>query len=258
MTRPLLLVHLSDPHIGATWAGDDPAGGWQAAIDAVQQLPDRPDAVIVTGDLTDSAASAEYAVVKSALEALEVPAYVLPGNHDDRAGLRAQFGLPGRADDPVRYTADLGALRLILLDTTHPGHADGELAAPQLDWLESELAAEPDQATFVAMHHPPFATGMPAWDAIGLAPSERADLGNVVTRHPQVLRILSGHVHRAFTAEFVGCVALSAPSTYVQARPRFEDSAELEFSHDEPPAFAIHAVRGTKVLSYVQPVGVDR
>jgi 3',5'-cyclic-AMP phosphodiesterase len=257
VTRPFLLVQLSDPHIGATWAGDDPAGAWQAAIDSVRRLPDRPDAVIVTGDLSDSAAPAEYAVVKSGLEALGVPAYVLPGNHDDRPGLCAEFGLPGKAGEPVGYTADLGALRLIVLDTTHPGHADGELAAPQLDWLESELAAEPGRATFLAMHHPPFATGMPAWDAIGLAPSGRADLRDVVSRHPQVLRILSGHVHRAFTAEFVGRVALSAPSTYVQARPRFDDSAELEFS-DEPSAFAIHAVRGTNVLSYVQPVGVHR
>src|SRR6266498_2271376 len=27
MTKPFLLVQLSDPHIGATWAGGDPAAG---------------------------------------------------------------------------------------------------------------------------------------------------------------------------------------------------------------------------------------
>jgi 3',5'-cyclic-AMP phosphodiesterase len=254
VTTPFLLVQLSDPHIGASWAGVDPTATWQAAIDTVRSLPDQPDAAIVTGDLTEQAAAAEYAVIKSGLDSIGVPAYVLPGNHDDRAGLRAQFGSPGSGDEPVHYAADLGTLRLAVLDTTRPGHADGELAASQLDWLESELSGHPDRTTVLAMHHPPFPTGMPAWDAIGLAAADRAALGAVVRRHPQVLRIVSGHVHRAFTAELGGCVALSAPSTYVQARPRFGDCTELEFSDDVPAAFAIHAIRGTEILSYVQPV----
>jgi 3',5'-cyclic-AMP phosphodiesterase len=252
VSKPFLLIQLSDPHVGATWTRGDPAARWQAAIESVALLPDPVDAVLVSGDLVEHGADDEYAVVKSALDALDVPVHVLPGNHDDRARLRRHFRLGGEADEPVHYTVDLGPFRLVVLDTTKPGRDSGQIERRQLEWLEAELTAAPDDTTVLAMHHPPFATGMRAWDAIGLAPSDRAALSGVIGRHPNVVRMLAGHVHCPLTAELAGCIALSAPSTYVQARPRFE-ADDLELS-DESAAFAIHAVRGTEVVSFIQPV----
>jgi 3',5'-cyclic AMP phosphodiesterase CpdA len=55
---PFLLVQISDPHIGATWAGGDPAARLAAAVEEVLRLPDRPDAVLVSGDLADNATPA--------------------------------------------------------------------------------------------------------------------------------------------------------------------------------------------------------
>jgi 3',5'-cyclic-AMP phosphodiesterase len=95
MTKPFLLVQLSDPHIGATWADGDPVAGLRAAVEAVRRLPDDPDAVLMSGDLADNAADGEYDVVRELLAQLGAPAYVLPGNHDDRATLRRHFDLPG-------------------------------------------------------------------------------------------------------------------------------------------------------------------
>jgi Icc protein len=252
VTKPFLLVQLSDPHIGATWAAGDPLPAWNRAVESVRRMPDSPNAILVTGDLADHGEDAEYAVVKSALETFDAPAYVLPGNHDNRARLRASFGLAGEPDAPLDYVADLGILRLIVLDTTKPGHDSGELGAEQLDWLVAELAAAPEQPTLLAMHHPPFATGTPAWDAIGLDPSDRAALGDVIRPHRQVLRLVAGHVHRTIAAELAGRVALSIPSTYVQGRLRF-DATELELI-DEPAGFAVHAVRGSEIASHLQPV----
>ena len=59
MTRPFLLVQLSDPHIGATWADGDPVAGLRAAVESVRRLPDAPDAVLMSGDLSDNAADSE-------------------------------------------------------------------------------------------------------------------------------------------------------------------------------------------------------
>jgi 3',5'-cyclic AMP phosphodiesterase CpdA len=247
-----LLAQLSDPHIGATWGGGDPAASWQAAIDAVCRLHDRPDAVLVTGDLADTGADTEYALVKSMLARLDAPAYVLPGNHDDRARLRDHFALSGGPHDPVDYAVDLGPVRLVVLDTTKPGDDAGTLGRQQLAWLESELSAAPDQVTLLAMHHPPFATGLPACDAVGLAALAQAALADVVARHPQVSRIVAGHVHRPMTADVGGCIAFSSPSTYVQIQLGFAD-AEMVLS-DEPAGFALHAVHGDAVVSHVQLV----
>src|ERR671928_114140 len=92
--RPFLLVQLSDPHVGADWGGGDPVAMLAAAVECVRALEPNPDAVLVSGDLADHAADAEYEQVRELLAPLEAPLYVLPGNHDDRLALPRHFGVP--------------------------------------------------------------------------------------------------------------------------------------------------------------------
>jgi 3',5'-cyclic AMP phosphodiesterase CpdA len=249
---PFVLVQLSDPHIGATWAGGDPVGGLAATVESVRRLPDRPDAVLISGDLADNARDGEYELVRELVAPLDAPLYVLPGNHDDRGALRRCFGLPGRAEAPVQYSVELGPLRLVVLDSTRPGEARGELDRDRLMWLDAELAAAPDRATLLAMHHPPLATGSKAWDEIGIPVTDRGALAEVLRRHPQVQRIVAGHVHRTIVGELDGRAVLAIPSTYVQAQLDLA-SSELEFS-DDPPAFAVHALVEGSLASHLQPV----
>ena len=95
---------------------------------------------------------------------------------------------------------------------------DGE----QLAWLEGVLAASPDQPTLIAMHHPPLLTGVPAWDAIGLAYASAAvgsaksfsDIAKCAGSSPVI-------VHRTIAGELAGRSVLTVPSTYVQGRLDF-------------------------------------
>lgn len=212
-----------------------------------------PDAVLVSGDLADHAADAEYEQLRELLAPLEAPLHVLPGNHDERLALRRHFGVPGAGDEPVQYATDVGPLRLVVLDSTRVGEDPGELDASRLAWLGATLAAAPDAPTLLALHHPPLLTGIPAFDEIGLAAADRRALGGVVEGQPQVRRIVGGHVHRAISAELAGRSVLAAPSTYVQARLDFA-TEEIELSADDPPGFAVHAWLDGELVSHVQPV----
>jgi Icc protein len=252
MTRPFLLVQLSDPHIGATWADGDPVAGLRAAVESVRRLPDAPDAVLMTGDLSDNAADSEYELVRELLAQLGAPFYVLPGNHDDRDTLRRNFDLPGAVGAPVQYAVELGPLRLVVLDSTRPGEVPGELDGDRLSWLEAELAGAPDRPTLIALHHPPVSTGIPAWDELGLPAADRRALGDVLERHAQVRRIVAGHLHRAMTSELAGRAVFTVPSTYVQMRLSF-NSDEAETAA-EPPGLAVHALLDGELASHVQPV----
>lgn len=252
MSRPFLLVQLSDPHIGASWAASDPVAGLEAAIDGVLAVGASPDAVLVSGDLADHAADEEYEQVRALLGRIDAPLYVLPGNHDDRDALHRHFGVPGAGGAPVQYTANLGPLRLVVVDTTIPGADGGELDHDRLGWLEETLAAESDVPTVVAMHHPPFTMGIAPWDAIALRPSDREKLGDILARHEHVERVLVGHVHRAISTELGGRPVMSVPSTYIQGLLDFS-ATELALS-DDPPGFAVHALVDGKLVSHVQPV----
>jgi Icc protein len=251
MSRPFVLLQLSDPHIGADWAEGDPTPRLAAAVRSVRALG-RPDAVVVTGDLADHASDGEYEVVRELLDSLGSPIHVLPGNHDDRRALHRHFGVPGADGEPVQYSSDLGPLRLVVIDSTRPGEDPGSLDGGRLGWLDAELEAAPERPTIVAMHHPPILTGVRLWDELGLPLSDRRGLRDVVRRHPQVCRVIAGHVHRVMTGNLAGCPVLTVPSTYVQARLDF-DAQELRLT-PEPAGFGVHVMVDGELTSHVEPV----
>ncbi|MBV9817881.1 MAG: metallophosphoesterase [Solirubrobacterales bacterium] len=252
MARPFLVAQLTDAHIGADWGAPGAAAALRGCVDALLGMPDRPDALVVTGDLTDAGTAEQYAVVREQLQRLGVPWHVLPGNHDDRGAMRAAFALGGEGADPIRYAADLGALRLVALDTTIPGDTAGRgrLDAEQLDWLADALARAPDAPTLLAMHHPPVLTGVRPWDATAPAAAEVAALAALLARHPQVLALAAGHLHRALHSELSGRPVCVVPSPYRQLRLDFE--ADDFVLAAEPPGFGIHALLHGRLVTHVQ------
>src|SRR3546814_6275467 len=74
-----------------------------------------------------------------------------------------------REGDCLHYTSeDAGPVRSVALDCTIPRAGSGELCAVRLDWLTARLAEAPARPTIVALHHPPFPTGIPESDRGGL------------------------------------------------------------------------------------------
>ena len=70
---PTVVVQLSDPHIGATWADGDPVAGLATAVASIRRMRPAPDALIITGDLADTRADSEYAHVLGAIDDIDAP-----------------------------------------------------------------------------------------------------------------------------------------------------------------------------------------
>jgi 3',5'-cyclic AMP phosphodiesterase CpdA len=246
-----VLLQLSDPHVGAQWEGVDSSAAFRSLVEALRTGGPRPDAVLLTGDLAEHGTEDEYEAVLRIASSLGAPVFAVAGNHDDRITLRRAFDLPGAEEEPVQYAAEPGPLRLVVLDSTRPGTDEGELDADRLAWLDATLATA-DTPAIVALHHPPVLTGLPAFDRIGLPAADRQAFGEVIARHPQVRRIVTGHVHRACVSELAACAVVVAPSTYLQARLDFRTD-ELELV-PEPAGFAVHALHDGEIASHVLPV----
>jgi 3',5'-cyclic AMP phosphodiesterase CpdA len=252
--EPFLLVQLSDAHVRED--DEQPERMFADAVRDVAAMAPAPGAVLVSGDLTEHGHPHEYERVRELLSALAMPVHVLGGNHDDREHLRASFPLPeGDADgEDYRYTACCGPLRLVALDTTDPGRVEGRLGVERLAWLEARLAEDRETATVVTMHHPPLLLGIPAWDAIGLPDADRAALGEIIAGHPQVRRVVAGHVHRAALGSVGGCPVFTCPSTWIQGLLDFAHPDELSVVA-EPPGLAVHVAVAGELTTHVQPVG---
>ncbi|GAA4483179.1 phosphodiesterase [Actinoallomurus oryzae] len=236
-----ILAQLSDLHLTV----DDPARvrSLRTALATLLALATPPDAVVLTGDLTDHGRPEEYALLRDELARLPIPAHPLPGNHDDVAALLAAFP----AIPAANYAVTMAGVRLLCCDSTVSGQDGGALSDPE--WLDAALAEEPGTPSVVAMHHPPYEIGVGWIDAMGHARPER--LADVIARHPQVVRVIAGHVHAGSVRAFAGTVATTCPSTYRQLHI---DPGGRPALSDAPPGLALHLIDGMSAVTHFRPV----
>ena len=242
----MLIAQISDLHIKRqgklAYGRVDTATYLRRCIKHINALDPRPDAVLITGDLVDFGDAEEYVFLRGLLDALTVPYYLGIGNHDGRDALREVFSDHTYLQQHphfVQYSLELGALRLVMLDTQDPPHGGGRLCDERLDWLEQTLAAASPRPTLLAMHHPPFVCGIEHMDVQNLAEPDAAKLAVIVARHPEIERVLCGHVHRAIQTRFAGTIASICPSPAHQVALDLRERGPSRFVM-EPPAFQLH------------------
>ena len=217
----MLIAQISDTHILAP-ASDHPAARSRAdclRLCIADINTQQPDAVIFTGDTVQHGRPEEYAHLLELLAPLRAPLYLIPGNRDDNRALRAAFtDLPYLPDgDFLHYTIEDHAVRLLALDSTAPGERKGVFCPTRQAWLDEALAERPDRPTLLFIHHPPFDIDDHYIDGYR-RPQEADALAHLVGRHPQVERLLCGHVHCLVESDWAGTRASVMPSVAVDVR----------------------------------------
>ncbi len=199
---------------------------------AFQIAEEKPDALILSGDLTFNGETVSHealARILSEIEAAGVPVYVMPGNHDMNSSMAARFSGDGyefvasptegefadiyadfgfdealsRDESSLSYTAQLApGLRLLMLDVntrTNPGWVlDGTL-----EWLEAQLAeAEAAGERVLAVSH----QNIFAHNSFFTSGYVIGNGGSLLSLYREygVLCNLSGHIHLQHTAEYEG------------------------------------------------------
>ena len=260
----MIVGQITDFHVATPGAAIDrrfrTARRLAAAVAHLNALEARPDVVVATGDLVSGGAVAEYERLRAILAPLAMPVFLIPGNHDDRANLRSVFSdhryLPSEGPF-LHYVVEDYALRLMALDTVVPGEIGGALCAARLDWIEARLAEPPARPTFVFMHHPPFRTGV-GWSdgkdgAAGLGGADA--FGDIVARHPEIERIVCGHLHRPIEARWRGTLASTAPATAHQLALALGPESAIT-TVMEPPACQLHLWQaGDGLVSHTSYIG---
>jgi 3',5'-cyclic AMP phosphodiesterase CpdA len=255
----MLIAQISDTHIkpeGVLAYGHVDTSAFLArAVDHILHLDPRPDVVLATGDLVDGGTVAEYERLRHLLSPLPMPLYLIPGNHDDRETLRRVFAHHAYMPKTgfIQYVVDDGPLRLIAVDTLLPGQPGGLVDEERLRWLDAKLSEAPTKPTMIFMHHPPFKTAIEYMDDIGLEGAEA--MAEVVRRHPQVERVVCGHLHRSIQSRWAGTLAMTAPGTAHQVGLDVRHDVGLSLTL-EPPGYAVHLWRPEiGLVSHVANVG---
>jgi len=251
----MIIAQITDIHLRLDHrplGGTDTVAALDAAVAHVNRLDPPADVVLATGDLTDDGGLEDFALLRRSLDRIRAPVYVIPGNHDDREGLRAAFADRGYL--PVdgaflHYVIEDHPVRLIGLDTVIAGEASGRMCPDRLGWLAARLAEAPTRPTLVFMHHPPFRVGIGFMEPV---PFDGADaLAGIVRAHPQVEHVVCGHSHRPVHVRWAGTVASVAPSAARQVVLSLSDHTPAALAAD-PPACAVYRwIPGTGIIGHV-------
>jgi 3',5'-cyclic AMP phosphodiesterase CpdA len=196
-----VLLQISDTHFGT----EQPQVVEALVALAAQQ---RPDVVVLSGDITQRARPAQFRAAKAFVDRLGAPVLAIPGNHDI-----ALFDLWARLTRPyARYAAVFGAelepvyssldLLIVGVNPTRAWrHKNGEVSAVQIDRVAKLLtAASPRQLRVVVVHQP-------------AAVTRAQDRPNLLRGHGVAKRVWSaagadlvmgGHIHLPYTLALHG------------------------------------------------------
>lgn len=191
-------LQISDSHIGfAKPANPDARATFREAIAKVKALPDRPDFIIHTGDVSQLSRDEEFDDAEQMLRETGIPLFFIPGEHDmlDPGAGKAFLGRFGKGTRGAGwYSFDhRGAhfIALVNVADLKPGGM-GNLGAEQLAWLKADLAGRPFSTPIVVFAHIPMWTVYADW-GWGTDDSEQAL--RLLARFGSVT-VLNGHIHQ--------------------------------------------------------------
>lgn len=232
MTR---LFHVSDVHFGCE---DRAAIDWFAACVRAE----RPDAVVMTGDLTMRARVREFAAAGEWLRGLGVPVTVEVGNHDlpyfnPWARITTPYRRYRAVERMIERPLDVHGVAVVPLKTTarfqlRLNWSKGNIGLRALQKALSLAEAAPaGNLLFVAAHHPLVEAGTRATSRTRGGRAALAALARA-----GVHAVLTGHVHDPFDVEHTveGRVVRLIGAGTLSRRTR-----------DKPPSFNEIQVDGT-------------
>ena len=211
------IVQLSDIHVGSQFREEI----FEKVIDEINLL--KPDAVVITGDLTNEGLVEQYEKCKKMISQINVEKIIaISGNHDYRNTGYLLF----KKYFPFKTENDLGDdVVLITLNSTRPDRDDGEVGYQQTLWLERTLKKYENKFKIVAMHH--HLIGIPDTGSDRLTVIDAGDVLRTVL-DSNVSLVLCGHKHRPWLWDFnTLSIANAGTTSSERVRGFFENSYNI-------------------------------
>jgi 3',5'-cyclic-AMP phosphodiesterase len=177
-------IQISDSHIGFNKpANTDVTSTLQAALDKIDAVPQAPDFLIHTGDLSQMLGAKRQV-------------FYVPGEHDtatdDGKLYLERYGKATTGNG--WYSFNHQGVHFIGLNNVAQLEGMGKLGQPQLDWLKQDLANLSSSAPIVIFAHIPLWAVYPTW-GWGTSDSEQA---LALLKRFGSVTVLNGHIHQVF------------------------------------------------------------
>ncbi|MFS0724592.1 metallophosphoesterase family protein [Paenibacillus sp. 1P07SE] len=212
-------IHLTDTHMNAPGRELFQVGmadKVKRVFQDVRRSGYAPAFAVITGDLTHEGNAEDYAYFRQLVDEgsalIDAPVYVMLGNHDHRSPFREGYLGETPSEQPYYYTATVGGLRLIALNSQVPGDdtGAGAIDQEQLAWLAEQLQTTAPNGTVIALHHPMLAVNDVAPEYL-LTNTE--EVAAVIKGGCDIVGVFAGHVHTHNTGFYNGIFSVAATGT---------------------------------------------
>lgn len=213
----MLLVQLSDLHVGSQFQRDV----FDTVVQEVNQL--KPDAIIISGDLTNEGLLKEYEQCRQLVSKFETKKIIsMSGNHDYRNSGYLIF----KKFFPLQTITELDKdTVLVTLGTARPDRNEGEVGYRQNLWLERTMKKYKDKTKIVAMHH--HLIGIPDTGSDWVTVIDSGDVLRTIL-DTGVDLILCGHRHRPWIWNLGNLMIVNAGTACSdRARGLFENTYNI-------------------------------
>jgi hypothetical protein len=230
-------VQISDSHIGFNKAANqDVTGTLKLALDKINRLPNTPELLLHTGDITHSSKPAEFDTAQQLIKGVKAgETFYVPGEHDiaidDGAAYRERFGKGTQGTG--WYSFNHKGVHFVGLNNCQQVDAMGLLGADQLRWLKADLASHSPSTPIVIFAHIPLWMVYPEW---GWGTPDATEALTYLKRFGSVT-VLNGHIHQvvqkvegnvAFHTAMSTAFPQPAPGTAPHAGPMVVPAAKLK------------------------------
>ena len=192
----LHFVQISDSHMGFNKpANPDVVATLQATVDKINALPQEPDFIIHTGDLSHTSKPGEYDTLDQVLKSAKAKQiFFVPGEHDTSIDDGKQYLERYGKDTKGRgwYSFNHKDVHFVGLCNVAALEGLGKLGADQLEWLEADLKGQPASRPVVVFAHIPLWSVYPDW---GWGTEDSGQALGYLKRFGSVT-VLNGHIHQ--------------------------------------------------------------
>jgi 3',5'-cyclic-AMP phosphodiesterase len=245
----LHFVQISDSHIGFTKpANADVISTLEAAVDRINALPDQPEFIIHTGDLSHQSKPAEFDTMDEVLKrAKPGQIFYVPGEHDTSVDDGSQYldrygkGTKGRG----WYSFNHKGVHFVGLVNVIQLEGMGQLGEQQIAWLKEDLSQVSASTPVVVFAHIPLWTIYPDW-GWGTKDSEQAFA--FLKRFGSVT-VLNGHIHQVMQKVEGNATFHTAMST---AFPQPAPGAAPGPGPMKVPAERLRSLLGLSSVNYIE------
>jgi 3',5'-cyclic AMP phosphodiesterase CpdA len=260
----MIIAQISDTHIALdTPDADQRIRDFERTIADINALDPAPDVIVHTGDIVHNGRPDEYAEAVRIFAKANAPAYVIPGNKDDRANLRAAFSPRGYLKpgaDFIGYAVEDYPVRLIAVDTLNTGSNKGDFCPERADRLVDLIDAEKSKPVVVFAHHPPFEVAVGPEPHNFESPDMMERLQRALLHSGRVIAVFCGHVHRGTAGHVGGIPVVVVPCIATTLRkgeyPERLKTCPVYYVHRYDPLWGF--VTEARIVGYTDRSTMDR